>query len=48
MIAIGKVTKIVMGAWLLALTVYVILAFPGYVSDSDSVVPLHAMRETRR
>jgi hypothetical protein len=46
MSAIGKVAKIAMGAGLLAVAVYVILAFPGFMSDSDSVVPLHAMRET--
>ncbi len=45
---IGKVTKTVMGAGLLALAVYLILAIAGFVSDSDSVVPLRAIREARR
>ena len=46
--AIDKVAKIVMGAGLLAIAIYVVLALPEFVSDRDSTIPVHAMRETRR
>jgi hypothetical protein len=45
---IGRGTKIVAGAGLLAVAIYVILAFPGFVSDRDSTVPAHTLQETRR
>ena len=45
---IGRGTKIVAGAGLLAAAIYVILAFPGFVSDRDSTVPVHTLQETRR
>ena len=45
---IGRGTKIVAGAGLLVVAIYVILAFPGFVSDRDSTVPVHTLQETRR
>jgi hypothetical protein len=40
--------KLVTGAALLAAMLYALLAAPGLVSDRDSLVPVGAMRETRR
>ena len=45
---IGNAMKIVTGAGLLAIALYAILPLPGFVSDRDSSVPVHVVRETRR
>jgi hypothetical protein len=40
--------QLVLGAALIAGVFYAILALPGFVSDRDSTVPVHAVRETHR
>ena len=46
--AIGKSVRIAAGATLLAAAIYLILAFPGVVSDRASTIPAHTVLETRR
>ena len=48
MTTIGKGIRIVAGATLLAAAIYAILAFPGFVSDRASTVPVHSGSEGRR
>ena len=48
MTTIGKGIGIVAGATLFAAAIYLILAFPGFVSDRASTIPAHTVQETRR
>ena len=45
---IGISLRIAAGATLLSVTIYLILAIPGFVSDRDSTVPIHDLQGTRR
>jgi len=45
---IGKGVRMVLGGALFALTVYLILALPGVVSDRSSTVPNQHVGESRR
>lgn len=40
--------RLALGAALLAATLFALLAVPGLVSDRDSTVPLHRVREARQ
>lgn len=40
--------QLVLGAALIAGALYAILALPGFVSDRDSTVRVHAVQETHR
>ncbi len=46
--AMGRSVKVVLGAGLLAATLYTILALPGFVSDRDSMVPICGLQESLR
>ena len=48
MTTLGRGIGIVAGAITLAAAIYLILAFPGFVSDRASTVPAHTLQETRR
>ena len=43
-----KGTRFVLGAVLLAATLFALVAVPGLVSDQDSTVPLRQVREVLR
>ena len=43
----GKV-RLALGAALLAAALFALMAAPGLVSDRDSTVPLHPVREARQ
>ncbi len=40
--------QLVLAAAVIAGALYAILALPGFVSDRDSTVPVHAIQETHR
>ena len=40
--------KLALSSLLVAAGLYAVLALPGFVSDQDSVVPMHQVLEARR
>ena len=45
---INGTVQVVLGAAIIAGALYAIVALPGFVSDPDSTVPVHAVQETHR